>query len=714
MTLKSTLSILAIASAIVASAGPKVDKAKPAQLAPGQVMSWDDAYARADQKLKELTPQEKAHFMRAHSDFYYYGVPSKGIPFLYLSDASQGVHIRTNLPDTSLVKQLDRSTAFPAPIMLTATFNPSLAGEYAKAIGEECRAGGIEVLLGPGVNITKNSQCGRNYEYLGEDPYLSGVMAANYIKGMQSTGTATCLKHFICNETEFYRRRSNSVVDERALHEIYMPPFRAGIEAGAPYVMTSYNMVNGEYAGQNRHLITDLLRNELGFRGAVMSDWRSVYDLDKVVESGQNSIMPGSRREAFLIDSIDARVASGSIPMAKVDAMIRPIIATGYAYGLYERPKYQRELLSRYPDHAATALKTAEEGTVLLRNNGILPLASDRKVLLAGKAIDYDPRNANNNPASSADVKGWDYVSLADALRGELGADRVALSAIPSDSELKSADVVLAVVETTDLESYERPFALDKAQEAFVRRAVALNPNTIVLVISGSGIRMTSWNDRAAAVIYGWYPGQNGMKAIAGVISGRVNPSGKLPMTIEREFTDSPAKDVMPKGAEFYTLAPRAYNEGLITPYDVNYHEGVLVGYRWYDTKGIDPLYHFGHGLSYTTFDISRPSVKVKGDKILVTATLTNTGSRPGAEVIQVYAGENQPTVTRPVKELKAFRKVSLAPGKSETVTLSIDRSALSFWNDATHSWQLNPGAYTLSIGTASDNIAATLPITLR
>ncbi|MDE7442853.1 MAG: glycosyl hydrolase, partial [Muribaculaceae bacterium] len=243
-----------------------------------QVMSWDEAYSLADKKLKELTLDEKKGFMLGHSDFYFYGVPEKGIPYLYLSDASQGVHIRKNLTDTTLVKQLEKSTAFPAPIMLTATFNPALAYDYARSVGEECRAGGIEVLLGPGVNITKNAQNGRNYEYMGEDPYLSGLMASNYVKGMQSTGTAACLKHFIGNETEFYRRRSNSIIDERALHEVYMAPFRAGIDAGAAYVMTSYNRVNGEWAGQSTFVIDTLLRRDLGFRGSVMSDWRSVYD----------------------------------------------------------------------------------------------------------------------------------------------------------------------------------------------------------------------------------------------------------------------------------------------------------------------------------------------------------------------------------------------------------------------------------------------------
>ncbi len=317
-----------------------------------QVMSWDDAYALADKKLAELTLEEKKGFMLGHSDFYFFGVPEKGIPYLYLSDASQGVHIRTNLTDTTLVKQLDKSTAFPAPIMLTATFNPDLAYRYAKSVGEECRAGGIEVLLGPGVNITKNAQNGRNYEYMGEDPYLSGLIASNYVKGMQSTGTAACMKHFIGNETEFYRRRANSIIDERALHEVYMAPFRAGIEAGVGYVMTSYNQVNGEWTGQSAFVIDTLLRRDLGFRGSVMSDWRSVYDPIKIIHSGQNTVMPGNKNERAVMK---ATLASGKVSEADIDAMIRPVIATGLAFGFYDRPKYKPELLKAWSCSATTA-----------------------------------------------------------------------------------------------------------------------------------------------------------------------------------------------------------------------------------------------------------------------------------------------------------------------------------------------------------------------
>ncbi len=670
-----------------------------------QLVAWDEAYRQADARLAQLTLDEKIPFMRGHSSFFFYGVPAKGLPFLYLSDATQGVHMRTNL-DPTLVDQLDRSTAFPAPISLAASFNPDLAYQYAHAVGEECRAGGIEVLLGPGVNIYRNAQNGRNFEYFGEDPWLAARTTEAYVRGMQATGTAACLKHFVCNNTEFYRRRSNSIVDERALHEIYLPAFKAGIDAGAAYVMTSYNLLNGEWTGQSREVIDGLLRKELGFRGCVMSDWTSVNDTEKVIKSGQNVEMPG--RNEFFAD-VHRLLAEGRITEADLDAMIRPMIATGIAFGLYDREKYDRALLANLPAHGRTAYDVAVESVVLLRNNGILPLdAASGTMLVTGKFVDEIPRGRG-----SAQVDGYDNISLRKALSAVWG-DRVKFVEKPTREELAAAHTVIFSVGTIDVESFERPYALPKADEKGVHEAVEANPRTIVLVNSGSGIRMADWNDQAAAILYGWYPGQNGYQALTDLLIGKRNPSGKLPMTLEREFSDSPAKGTMPAGAEFYNLAPRAYNERMIALYDVHYDESVLVGYRWYEAKQIRPLYPFGFGLSYTTFALS----KIRADKsfngikpLKVSVTIANTGACDGAEVVQLYVTENSPTVLRPKKELKAFRKVHLAAGKSAVVEFELDRSAFAYWDDKQHDWQVNGGDYTLSLGTSSAHIAATVPV---
>ena len=509
-----------------------------------QVVAWDEAYRQADARIAQLTLDEKISFMRGYSSFFFYGVPEKGMPYIYLSDATQGVHMRDNLSDPTMVRQLERSTAFPCPISLAATFNPSLAYRAAEAVGEECRAGGIEVLLGPGMNIYRNSQNGRNFEYMGEDPLLASAMVAEYVKGMQSTGTVACLKHFICNETEFYRRRSNSIVDERALHELYLPPFKAGIDAGVGYVMTSYNRLNGEWAGQNADLIRRILRGELGFRGCVMSDWSSVNDTEKVVKSGQNVEMPG-RKEFF--GEVRALLKEGRITEKDIEKMIRPNIATSIAFGLYDREKYVPALLEKFPAHKQTGYDVAAEGIVLLRNNGILPLAEGRKILLTGRFTEQIPRTGGST-SSSAEVLGYDNVTLTAALR-EVYGDAVRVVEKPSREELAAADVVLLSTGTIDVESFERPFALPKEEEAFIRTAVESNPNTIVLVNSGSGIRMGGWNDKAAAVIYGWYPGQSGFTALAVALGQTAHDHREGVQRLPRQRHDARRRGVLQQGA---------------------------------------------------------------------------------------------------------------------------------------------------------------------
>lgn len=657
---------------------------------------WQTSYAWADAKLKELTLDEKLNMTVGYEEFFFPGFPEKGIPYLYLSDATKGVHLRPELTDTVHIRQLERSTAFPAPIMLAATFNPELSYEYGKAVGEECRAGGVELLLGPGVNLARNSQCGRNYEYLGEDPYMVGRMAAEYIKGLQSTGTAACIKHFIGNETEFYRRRTNSIIDERTLHELYMRPFKAGIDAGVAFIMTSYNKLNGEWTGESRYVIDTLIRRDLGFKGAVVSDWRSVYDHEKVVKSGQNSIMPGSRE---IRNDIAGLVSSGKLTEKDIDSMIRPLLATCHAFGLYDREKYIPKLLSKFPDHERISMRTAEEGTVLLKNNGILPLENPngKKILVTGNYLDKD----FNWVHASADVKGYDQISWRQALQKEFG-DNLIFTAKPTDKEIKDADIVIVSTGTVDREAYERPFELPAAENNQLKRITALNPNTIVVVFTGSGVKLTDFAEDAAAIVYGWYSGQNGMAAVAGVLTGRINPSGKLPLSIEKDFNDSPAKDVMPKGAKFYT---KLVNERMITPYDVNYDEGVLMGYRWYDTKGIAPLYPFGYGLTYTDWEITKPSVKVKDGKVVVKSGLKNIGKRDGAQVVQIYASEKNPTVVRPMKELKGVKKIFLAAGTNTRFEISFDIDELGFYDSENHGWKLNPGEYVIAIGTSSRDI---------
>lgn len=669
-------------------------------------MDASAAYKAADEILDKMTVEEKALLVRGKDKFFIHGFEDLGIRPVYMSDASMGVNLRNNHPSPEIIDQLDSSTAFPATILLASTFSPGLAYEYAKAIGEECRAGGIDILLGPGLNIYRQSQCTRNFEYFGEDPFLISSMVANYVRGLQSTGTAACLKHFYGNNTEFYRKRSNSLIGERAMNEIYFPGFKAGIDAGAMSVMTSYNLIDGEWAGQSSHVIKDLLRKHLGFEWLVMTDWNSVWDLEKTIKSGQNLEMPGSYDFGT---SVMELYASGKITEKDLDDMARPILATSIAMGFWSREKQDKTLLSKYPEHAAVAEKVAEEGIVLLKNrDNILPLdtARNRKILLTGKFVDNIACGYG-----AAEVSGYGNITLREALENEFGKTIYYIEK-PTVADLQDADVVILSAGTEDRESVERSFYLPKEETSFLNYVTGHNSNTVVIVNSGSAIDMSGWNDKAAAIIYGWYGGQAGYKAMADIITGKTNPSGKLPVTLEKSFKDSPAYGYLPKGAQFYK---ELRNEQMINIYDVNYNEGILVGYRWYDTKAIEPLYPFGFGLSYTDFSISKPSIssgKLKdGKSVKITMNVENTGNMDGAEVVQLYIKENSPSVLRPEKELKGFRKVYLAPGESEEIEFEINCDDLSFWDETGHCWKTNPGEYTIMIGNSSRNISYRIPL---
>lgn len=672
-------------------------------------MNVKEAYEEANKLLQTLTFEEKASMVRGYNSFFLKGIERKGIPPIYLSDATQGVNIRTNLPNPNMVKQLEKSTAFPAPILLASTFSPELSYQYAKAVGEECRAGGIEILLGPGLNIYRQSQCSRNFEYFGEDPYLVARMVEEYVKGMQSTGTAACLKHFLGNNTEFYRKRSNSIISERAINEIYLPGFKAGIDAGAMCVMTSYNQLNGDWVGQNPYAIKELLRKQLGFSWLVMSDWNSVWDLEKVVKSGQNVEMPGSYDFGT---SIVELFNQGKITEKDLDNMLLPTLATCIAMNFYKRPKYEPSLLSTFPMHEKIAKRVAEEGIVLLENrDNILPLdpAVNRKILLTGKFVSEIPRGYG-----AAEVIGYNNVRLVDALQKEFGRT-VYYIEHPTVAELQEADIVILSMGTRDREAVERPFTLPNEEEGFMRYITSNHKNVIAVINSGSAINMSAWNDKVAALIYGWYGGQSGFEALADIITGKVNPSGKLPISIEKDFKDSPAWGYLPKGASLYN---ECKNEFMIKVYDIHYNEDILVGYRWYDTQNIEPLYPFGHGLSYTTFSLTKPELTVKkitgSQPIKCTVVLTNIGKRKGSEVVQLYVREDNPTLLRPVKELKQFDKIALSPGEKRIVEFELTKQDFAFWDEQSHGWKVNPGRYTIMLGTSSKAIEHSLSFVIE
>ena len=617
-----------------------------------QPLTFEEADRKADSVLTLMTTDEKIALVGGDRSFFIRPIPRLNLREVYMSDATQGVHIRDKFTGTDLSNyQLDKSTSFPAPILLASTWNPELSFHYAEAIGEECRAGGIGILLGPGMNAYRQSQCGRNFEYFGEDPFLRSRMIEEYVKGVQSTGTIATLKHFVANNTDYYRRRSNSVVDERALHEIYLPPFKAGIDAGAKAVMTSYNLLNGEWCGQSETVINDILRKQLGFRWLVMTDWWSVYDGEKLATSGQDLEMP----LVVALKDAHALIDNGKIKISDIDRMAKSILRTYFAMK-FDEMKRDTSYYRNFENHERIALQTGREGIVLLKNEAnILPITEKSKsILLTGDFVETLAVGGG-----AAEVKGYNNRLMLDELKKEFG-DRLVYIKNPNPMQIKSADIVLCNVGTEDSEGWDRPFPLPEDQEAKVRQCVENNPHTVVIVTSGSGIKMTDWNDKARAIIYAWYGGQVGNKALAEIIAGKTNPSGKLPITIEKDFKDSPGYGYIPAGESLYT----GWGDGKEKEhpvFDVNYKEGVFIGYRWYEKNKIEPLYPFGYGLAYTSFEYSNLAVSkdkfTENDTVTISFNVKNVGKMKGAEIAQLYIQDVQSSRSPPDKRIKRIQK---------------------------------------------------------
>jgi len=678
-------------------------------------ISYEKADSMAISLLGKMTLEEKINLIGGHKMFYTGSVERLGIPALLMSDATAGVRMLDHIRE-----KIGKSTAFPCPVALAATWNPELAYQYSHSIGEECRAAGINILLGPGVNIYRISQNGRNFEYFGEDSYLSARMVEQYIKGVQSTGTIATLKHFLCNNHEYHRRTTNVLVDDRTLHEIYLPIFKAGIDAGAMAVMTAYNQVRGEYCGQSQFVISELLRKELGFKWLVMSDWWSTFDPEKTIKSGLDLEMPGESMDIpyikemlgdiYVKTNAPRLLTAGKISEADIDRMVRSYLRTAIAMDLFNK-KADTTYLRKFEEHEQVALNTAREGMVLLKNNGVLPLSTNARVIVTGP-------NANTVAAGqgSAYVEGYNKITLVEAMNRIFGANAAYIEK-PSAEDLKTAKAVVVNIGTADSEGYDRPFDLPAETEQFILEIAAHNPNVVVVVNSGGGINMTRWIDRVAAVLYAFYPGQIGNVAVAEILSGKINPSGKLPFTIERNFADSPGADYIPAGQ---TMENNWNNDlNIKLPINtVNYHEGVMVGYRWYEYKNIEPLFWFGHGLSYTTFSIEKPKVTPSSSavdpRIECSVEIKNTGRVAGAEVVQVYVEDVQASVVRPKKELKAFRKVFLQPQERQTIQFTLGKDAFAFYDANRKEWVVEPGEFILHIGTSSKNILLQQRVVLK
>ncbi len=659
-----------------------------------KMISWAEAEQRARELVARMSFDEKMEFIRGNR-FSTRPIPQHNLPEIRMRDASMGLR----LLKTDVEEGHDLTTAFPSSVALAATWNPERAAATGRAIAEEYRACGVPVLLGPGINIYRFPACGRNYEYMGEDPYLITQMVVPYIKAVQELGIMATIKHFAANNCEKDRKNVNSVVDERTLREIYLPGFEAAIkDADVAAVMTAYNLLNGYYCGENAWLIKDVLRKEWGFEGIVMSDWTSIWNADLSINSGLDLEMPVG--ETLTPEAARSLIDSGHSSGAEIDSKVMHCAKAFYRMAILDGEHDRTGFSFGDAEHRQKALETAREGIVLLKNDALLPIAPG-----AGKIIVIGP-NADPTPTSaggSGHVRPIEPISIYAAMKS-IYPDAEHMQEL-NQAAVAAADAVVVCVgfnHETEAEAKDRTFELPEGQDELIENCAAANANTIVMIVAGGGIAMP-WAERAKAILHLFYPGANGCQAAAEIVAGIVNPSGKLPISIERRIEDNSAF------GRFVAAADAPVKKAGVRDYkDIEYSEGIFVGYRHLDAKKIEPLFAFGHGLSYTTFELSDLSITPAsgdGKQVVVRCRVKNTGEREGAEVVQLYVGDPQASVPRPPKELKGFQKVFLKAGEIKDVELTLGRRAFSFWDPATKDWKAEPGTFDILLGVSSRDI---------
>ena len=698
---------------------------------------------RIDDAMSRMTLQEKINILHAQSKFSSRGVPRLGFPDFWTDDGPHGVRPDVLWDEWEQAGQTnDSCVAFPALTCLAATWNPSLAWHYGRSLGEEARYRGKDMILGPGVNILRTPLGGRNFEYMGEDPYLVSTMVVPYIRGLQSNGVAACVKHFALNNDEENRHQVNVKVSDRALHEIYLPAFHAAVTKGGAWgMMGAYNLYRDEHNCHNEYLLKDLLKGQWGFDGVVVSDWGGCHDTDQAVNNGLDmefgSWTDGLHTGAsnaydnyYLANAYRDGLLSGKYSMQTLNDKVRRVLRLFFRTTMARRG--HGSLCS--DAHYQTARRIAGEGIVLLQNTGgVLPLDLSHRptVLVVGE----NAIKMMTVGGGSSSLKAQREISPLDGLkarlkdvatveyeRGYVGDTTGAYNGVTTGQDLtdsrsrqqliadavakaRKADYVIVVgglnkSDYQDCEGHDRKeYGLPYGQDELVEALAKANRRVIFVNISGNPVAMP-WHDRVAAIVQGWYGGSESGEALADVLTGDVCPSGKLPFTWPVKLQDV--------GAHALKTYPGTWRDGhkII---DETYSEGVYVGYRWAEAKHIRPLFAFGHGLGYTTFKLSdlrlSSSSLTAADSLTVTVNVRNTGRRAGAETVQLYIHDDKCSVDRPVKELKGFAKISLQPGESKDVKIVIGRDALSFYDEKQGAWTAEPGTFTALVGNASDNI---------
>lgn len=684
--------------------------------------------------LKKMTLEEKIEMLHGNALFSSAGVPRLGIPELTYDDGPLGVREEIKRFDWASANwTTDSATFLPNGSAIAATWNPAMAHKYGVVIGEEANAMKKNIMLAPAFNICRMPLCGRTYEYYSEDPYLNGQLAIQAVKGIQSQHVAACIKHFAANNQELNRDSVNTIVNEQALREIYFPAFKAAVQQGNAYaVMSAYNKLNGYWCSENDFLLNKVLKKDWGFKGVVMSDWSGVHHTVAAANNGLDIEMgsSGPYDQWYFAKPLLAAVKSGQVSVKTIDDKVRRILGLIYHTSLSaNHPKGSIATTA----HAKAAYDIATESIVLLKNDAhLLPLKANNI-----KSIAVIGDNATRTFALGgygAGVKAQHEITALEGIKSRFGktasisfVQGYNANYLANNSDAQNAcydqpnqtliDQAVALAKTTDVailcigsnreyesEGHDRKnLELPFGEQALVNAVSAANPHTIIVIMAGAPYDLNQIKKSNHTIVWSWFNGSEAGNALADVLKGVVNPSGHLPFTFPVSLGDSPAATLNTYPGKHLVA---------------DYKEGILVGYRWYDTKNIDPLYCFGYGLSYTDFSIShlstnKPSYE-KNETIHARFTIKNTGSRYGAEVVQLYVSDPVSSVLRPEKELKAFEKVFLQPGETKTVELDIKVGDLAFYDETKKSWNVEAGEYVLRLGNSSRNISKTVKIRVK
>ena len=662
------------------------------------------------EKIRELiarmTLEEKAS-MCSGADFWHTeAIERLGIPASMVSDGPHGLRKQDQEGDHLGVNDSIKAVCFPAGCGTAASFNRELLTSMGATLGNECQAEGISVILGPAVNIKRSPLCGRNFEYYSEDPYVATEMAGALIKGIQSKNVGTSIKHFLANNQETRRQSSESRVDERTLHEIYLAAFEGAIKNQKPWtVMCSYNRINGFYAAQNHKYLTETLRDRWGFDGYVVSDWGAVNNRVEDLKAGLDLEMPTSlgANDKLIVEAVQ----NGTLEESVVDTAVERILNIIFRY---EENRDKNAAWDKDEDHEM-ARKVAEETIVLLKNDGLLPLNENDDIAFIGKYAEA-PRYQGGG---SSHINSHKVTSAMDVVSGKSNivyargynddedkTDETLLAeAVEAAKKAKVAVIFAGLPDAFESEGFDRThMSMPNCQNELIEKVAAVQPNTVVVLHNGSPVEMP-WIDKVKGVVEAYLGGQAVGGAVCDILFGKVNPSAKLPETFPLKLEDNPSY-------LFY------FGEGDT----VEYREGIFVGYRYYDKKKMDVLFPFGYGLSYTTFEYSNLTVDKENlkdtDTLTVSVNITNTGKMAGKEVVQLYVADKESTVIRPVKELRDFAKVDLAPGETKTVTFTLDKRAFAYYNVQIHDWHVETGEFEILIGKSSRDIVLRKAVTVE